>query len=178
MGLNTIKEDYFEWMCSLVCDTRRKRERYGGLLRLLHNIEFTYSIPMDENRASDGEGLRLRFSRIQDYDDVPACLYGPCSVLEMMVALAVRCEEQIMDDPDAGNRTSEWFFEMIHNLGLSSMTNDSFDRYFVYNNIDRFLNREYQPDGSGGLFTIKNCKYDLRDVEIWYQMCWYLDSIL
>ena len=43
--------------------------------------------------------------------------------------------------------------------------------------IERFLDREYGPDGKGGLFTVRHCEYDLRDVEIWYQLCWYLDSI-
>ena len=42
--------------------------------------------------------------------------------------------------------------------------------------IKRFLDRDYEPNGKGGLFTIKNCRQDLRKVEIWYQLCWYLDS--
>ena len=39
------------------------------------------------------------------------------------------------------------------------------------------LNRDYGRDGKGGLFTIEHCRYDMRDIEIWYQANWYLDNI-
>ena len=94
----------------------------------------------------------------------------------MMLALAIRCEETIMDDPKVGNRTKQWFWGMVTNLGLGSMTDDRFDRRFVDDVVERFLDRRYEPDGTGGLFTVRNCRYDLRKVEIWYQVCWYLDS--
>ena len=96
----------------------------------------------------------------------------------MLIALAIRCEEHIMDDPDIGNRTGQWFGGMIDNLGLGSMYDENFDRDYVDEKIGIFLNRDYERNGKGGLFTVKHCKYDLRTVEIWYQMCWYLDYIL
>ena len=95
----------------------------------------------------------------------------------MMIGLAIRCEEWIMDNPNYGNRTRQWFWSMISSLGLGSMHDERFDEAYVKQIVIRFLNREYQPDGRGGLFTIRNCEYDLRDVEIWYQLCWYLDDI-
>ena len=96
----------------------------------------------------------------------------------MMTALAVRCEEHIMTDPDVGNRTGQWFWQMITNLGLVDMTDSKFDRKYVDLVIQRFLDRTYEPDGKGGLFTIEHCPYDLRTVEIWYQLCWYLDKLI
>ena len=102
----------------------------------------------------------------------------PCSVLEMLIALAMRCEEHIMDDPDIGNRTGQWFWSMITNLGLGSMTDAKFDRVKINHVILIFLDRKYKPNGEGGLFTVRNCPRDLRTIEIWYQMCWYLDDIL
>ena len=102
----------------------------------------------------------------------------PCSVLEMMVALAIRCEESIMDNPVYGDRTGQWFWNMIVSLGLGSMTDEMYDRDYVDNIVDRFLDRDYSPDGRGGLFTIRNCEYDLRDVEITHQLYWYLDTIM
>jgi hypothetical protein len=96
----------------------------------------------------------------------------------MMVALSVRCEETIMDDPRIGDRTGQWFWGMISSLGLGSMMDNQFDKEYVDSVIDRFLKREYEPNGKGGLFTIKRCRYDLRSVEIWYQMCWYLDKFI
>ena len=105
-------------------------------------------------------------------------LYGPCSVLEMMLGLAIRCEEDYMDNPVKGNRTGQWFWGMVVNLGLGAMDDSKFDKVFVEDAVRRFLNREYEPDGTGGLFKIRNCDRDLRYVEIWWQLCWYLDSIV
>ena len=173
MARDSIQNEYFEWLYDSV---------YSGgvsfykLLRYLHETEFIYSIPRDRNRAIDGMYLRYRFATDYDYPDINLYLEGPCSVLEMMVALSIRCEEDIMDDPSVGDRTSQWFWGMIVNMGLGSMYDERFDIHFVEDTITRFLNRDYEPNGEGGLFTIKYCDRDLRDVEIWYQLCWYLDE--
>ena len=109
---------------------------------------------------------------------IASCLDNrPCSVLEMMVALAIKIEEQIMDDPDIGNRTGLWFWKMIENLGLKNMRDAVIDTDYVEKIIFRFLDRNYQRDGSGGLFIVHG-HGDLRNVEIWYQMLWYLNDIL
>ncbi len=172
-----INDEYFEWLCELV-DIKRfsKCVSYRKLLMHLHNIEFTWTIPLDDNRADDGIQLRRRFALYCDDITIKRYLTGPCSVLEMMAALAARCEE-FMDDTQMGNRTGQWFWGMIHNLGLSPMTDSKFDRNFVDDTIARLLNREYEPDGRGGLFTVRHCSHDLRTVEIWCQLSWYLDSI-
>lgn len=177
-----IINDYFNWLSELVCKKRfAKRISYKKLLTRLHDIAFTFSIPRDGNRASDGEDLRYRYAVTNGYEDsyrkILNYLGGPCSVLEMMIALAIRCEESVMDDPGLGDRTDQWFWGMVTNLGLGSMVDSKFDKQFVDDTINRFLDREYEPDGKGGLFTIKRCDRDLRDVEIWYQLCWYLDTI-
>lgn len=177
-----INSEYFDWLFDLACDDLFPVQlSHRELLSCLHDIEFKVLIPNDENRAYDGMGLRRRFVLYQGYEDsydiAMDMLDGPCSVLEMILALAIRCEESIMDDPSRGNRTPHWFWNMIGNLGLGSMTDDRFDELAVRETIDIFLNREYEPDGRGGLFTIRNRNVDLRKVEIWYQLCWYLDSI-
>ena len=83
-----------------------------------------------------------------------------------------------MDDPRVGDRTGQWFWGMITNLGLGSITDDRFDEQYVDSVIIRFMERNYEPNGKGGLFTIRNCDCDLRRVDIWKQLCWYLDSIV
>ena len=83
-----------------------------------------------------------------------------------------------MDDPDVGNRMGQWFWNMIVNLGLGSMSDSRFDAEYTDNVIFRFMDRKYKRNGEGGLFTVERCKSDMRSVEIWYQMNWYLDSIL
>ena len=144
----------------------------------LHNTEFRWTISRDKNRAYDGIDLRNRFSLQLGYElDLADYIKGPCSVLEMMIALSLRCEETIMDNTSYGDRTTQWFWGMINNLGLGDMVDSRFDKEYVNDIIQRFLDRDYEPDGKGGLFTIRVCDYDLRDVEIWCQLLWYLDSI-
>lgn len=178
-----IREEYFEWLVGLISEHRRTNlMSFDKLLSHLHNIEFRWIIPRDQNRAINGKGLRWRYAVEQHYDEayidfVLNELEGPCSIFEMMVALALHCEEDIMDDPAYGNRAGQWFWNMIKNLGLGSMTDYGFDRRYVDEVIERFLNREYDPDGKGGLFRIRDCEYDLRDVEIEYQLYWYINSI-
>ena len=63
---------------------------------------------------------------------------------------------------------------MIVSLGLGRMIDAKYDRKEVDYVIDRFLKRRYDRDGKGGLFTVKNPDRDMRGVDIWYQMCFYL----
>ena len=95
----------------------------------------------------------------------------------MILALAIRIEEQIMDDPSYGDRTQQWFWGMLSNIGIGMMSDDIYDDKYVNERIYRFLERRYEPNGKGGLFYIRNCDQDLRDVEIWTQVCWYLNTI-
>lgn len=176
---DAVINEYFEWMSNLVCvGAHFKRVSYRKLLMRLHDTEFRYSIANDANRAEDGVDIRRRFAAEFGIDNVSAYLTGPCSVLEMMIALSIRCEEHIMDDPDIGDRTSKWFWGMVSNLGLNIMTDTRFNKRFVDERLAIFLDREYGPDGTHGLFTVENSPCDLRTVEIWYQMCWYLNDIL
>ena len=183
MTRNDLNNDYFDWLSDLVCRQRySERISYKKLLMFLHSTEFRYSIPIDENRAYDGENLRWLYVCDRGYkdrcDEVLDDLSGPCSVLEMIIALSIRCEESIMDDPSKGDRTGQWFWEMIVNLGLGSMYDSRFDKQYVEDVVTRFLDRDYDPDGKGGLFTIRNCERDVRTMEIWHQLTYFLDTIV
>lgn len=161
--------DYFNWLYDTVCEKRQvPGYSHYKLLTHLHNTEFRYLMTKDRNRSEDGIELRSRYGIDDD---------SPCSVLEMMVALAIRCETDIMDDPEIGDRAAQWFWGMIVNLGLGSMHDSRYDEEYVDEVLERFLDRDYEPDGTGGLFRINRCERDLRNVEIWIQMLWYLDSI-
>lgn len=182
MTKDELIDRYFEWMYQLVCNDKYNRGlSYRKLLAYLHTVEFIYSIPMDDNRVSDGIGLRYRFGCECGYESAAVATFlddTPCSVLEVMVALALRCEETIMDNPEVGDRTGQWFWNMILSLGLAGMSNEKFNRDYAKMIVERFLNREYEPDGHGSLFTVENPPRDMRSVEIWCQMCWYLDEFL
>lgn len=182
MNERDIKVAYFNWMVDLVC-----ANRYAGpnsfrhLLAYLHTVEFTYRRVNDGDRARDGVSLRHRFAlqhRDISYDYAMAALDEPCSVFEMILALAIRCEEGIMNDPRLGDRTGQWFWKMITNLGLGGMTDRLFDEELAEEIATRFLERKYEPDGSGGLFRIRDAGRDARRIPIWTQMCLYLDTMI
>jgi hypothetical protein len=180
MTIQDLKSKYFVWMCDLVA-TGRKKSSYTKLLTFLYNTEFTYTICMDGNRAEDGMDLRYRFGYENNIDERIIASFvdnSPCSVLEMLIALSLRCEEHIMANPEVGNRTSHWFWNMIDNLALSDMDDSAFDEFRANRVIQSFLNRDYKRDGKGGIFPIPHCIHDLRTTEIWYQMMWYLDRVL
>ena len=173
-----INRDYFEWLCSMINNSRSVRRSYGKLLEYLHHTEFTFVIPMDENRCIDGANLRYRFGEERGIDGpvIASCLDNqPCSILEMMVALAVRCEETIMGQPGK-NVPGRWFWMMINSLGLFEMTDKNFDDEYVNYVVWRFLDREYDRDGKGGIVYIPGTREDMRSMEIWYQMMRYLSE--
>lgn len=176
---NTL-ELYFEWMCKRIdaYDRFMGVVTYDKLLRYLNSVEFTYELPMDSNREVDGEDLRYHFDCASGCDIYEQLRGLPCSILEMMVALAIKCEDQFMSDEEFGDRTDIWFWKMISNLGLAGYTDDNFNEEEVEEIIDRFLRREYSPDGKGGLFYMPNCEEDLRYIDIWIQMCWYLNPLV
>ena len=178
MTEESIKTLYFDWINEILFDGKKKPS-YRKLLNFLHHVEFDYTLPMDGNRADDGINLRYRFGyekKIPDYIIANCLDTRPCSVLEMMAALALRCEETIMDDPAYGNRLSRWFKDMLRSLGLDTMSDSYFHRRKAEIVIRRFLNREYDRNGRGGLFTISDGLRDMRSAEIWHQMMWYLDE--
>lgn len=176
MNRKRLKQEYFEWLLSYA-----KCYRHRELLLLLFQVDFTYTVPMDGNRFEDGINLRYRFADEKGYkykyispmiDDVP------CSMLEMMVALALRIEEHITGDPDVGDRTSRWFKDMLKNCGLYDMTDERFSRRSAIGIVNNVLNRNYERNGDGGLFCLRRTRTDLRNVEIWYQAMWYIDEVL
>ncbi len=177
------ENEYFDWMISLIDGGRPRRRSYDILLSALYNIEYISFLPMDANRMADGMALRRIFeyeTGIQFFSEEEK--REPCSMLEMMVALARRCEISIMDDPDEGDRTGLWFWNMIRSLGLIEFTDTKYKANMEYatncvsSNIDSFLNQSYEYNGSGGLYTVKNPPDDMRKQEIWTQMHWFLNE--
>ena len=178
--MNKIEQDYYEWLGSKIIDDE-SNVKYDSLISHLYDVEFEPTLDMDINRAEDGKGLRRRYSIERD---IPKHIFmldldrdQPSSMLEMMVALALRCEDTIMTDDEYGDRTGIWFWNMIDSLGLVDMKDSIFDVRYVDMVLDRFMDRQYKRNGEGGLFTIDGLNRDMRNIEIWYQMCWYLDCL-
>ena len=172
----TINEEFFEWMYQLV-----EGKKYSRLLMALHEECFDAINHLDTNRMVDATELRYKFG---DFANIPYTVIDKkfdmdyCSVLEVMLGLSVRIEGSIMADSDFGDRTAMWFWMMVKSLGLYNMTNDNFDEYKFKVIMDNFINRTYAPNGAGSLFTVHNTNKDMRDIEIWYQMCLFFDNLI
>lgn len=178
MKVVNMGKKYLDWLCEFVCD-KRSRRAFSKLLYTLYLTDFDAILDRDENRIVDGLALRPRFLSEQKIDPkMESHIFGEkkCSVLELMVALAIRCEDNLMQNPDIGDRTSKWFWVMLHSLGLDNMTDNTYDENEVSYILHTFITRQYDYDGWGGLFTVQNPRRDMRQVEIWYQMCWYLSE--
>lgn len=161
---NYYWHQYFNWMAEVVGAHRVE------LLAILDSIPFEWSVKNDDNRAADGIELRRRFAETNYIELTDEDFAVPCSVLEMMVALALRCDNDIMGEP--GEEHPEiWFWMMIRNLGLDEGVSDE---QHVREVIDIWLKRKFEPDGKGSPFPGQKFKTDQRKVEIWSQLNNYL----
>ena len=176
--LERFAEGYFHWICGKLDPD----EKYTILMRYLFEMEFVWINEYDENRAEDGCNLRLRYEQESGEECQDDWMEWPCSILEMMYALAIRFEDSVMYDISYGeDRTSQWFWMMVETLGLGMCNDvewradpgDALD-YFT-ERIEMFINRLYSPDGDGSLFPMgKKCPKDWAETEIWTQMmCYY-----
>lgn len=174
-----IINNYFLWLCGLVgISSSRSDHSRRNLAAMLHHQHFYWTVPNDGNREQDGIELREEYADKYLTGDCP-CLDGPCTVLEMLVALSRRMDFELYDSRK-GDRTHVWFWEMCNNLGLKPFSKDNpYDDGKEINNariISRFLERMYSRNGEGGLFPLRMTIRNQKHVEIWYQMMEYLDE--
>lgn len=182
--LNNI---YLPWLVSFVVD-EDSFKRYSTLFEKLYFTEFNHRLLFehDFDRSMDGKNMRWRFERtvgntLHDISSSEFIAFEemPCSLLEMIIALALRMEENIATDERQGDRTGMWFWEMLTNLGLGYMTNDRFDIHEYERCVNNFHNRTYDPDGKGCLFRSKTKPIQqMANLDIWYQMCAHMNDAL
>jgi len=105
-----IKDDYHWWLNGLVnLGVHDNEYPFLILSRKLHGREYKWFIPNDDNRTIDGVALRDRFA--EEYDlayDEELALEGPCSMLEMLIALSYRLLDNV-DDLDGNLKLSNVF---------------------------------------------------------------------
>ena len=159
--------DYYIWLCDLI-DLRSHRH-YEKLISFLFNTEFYWSVANDINRAEDGKELRFEFIfENGEYAD-DSWVDEPCSVLEMLIALARRVRNDIMPDYDI--EIDDWFWQFVSNLGLD----DYDDRHFYEVEVDEICENFLTRNGKNVLFFCGNrTKKEILRMEIWYQMQFWL----
>ena len=163
--------DYYIWLGEMI--DLRAHSGYSKLVSFLFDTEYYWSVANDVNRAEDGRQLRFDyiFENCTDEDDSWAD--EPCSVLEMLIALASRVRVDIM--PDFDLETEDWFWQFVSNLGLDEFDDRHFYEVEVSQKIDDFLDRTGKNDlFSGQKISGHQQKKWSEYTEIWYQMQFWL----
>lgn len=178
VGDHTV--DGYDYLVDIVGDPSAKGQHYGYVLKTLHRFPFVPKLPNDDNRAVDG--LTLREQYLRGVKGAKQPVKGTsCSMLEMLIALSMRMEFVADDLGD----TAMWFWQLLSNADLLRYTDAEPEKVVAEHvaGIVYTLNeREYGPDGHGGLFPMNrksnNPDVDQREVEIWYQMHQYINGML
>ena len=171
-----IKNGYFSWLVEFV----KPDDRHWCLLRRLHQKDYIWldCVPLDENRDKDGRALRVKFANDSEWplEEVLGVLEGPCSVLEMLVAMAMRIETDILYDAAYGDRTGEWFWMILNNAHLN-MNDDEYYQIYIDQVLNTILSRWYDKNSEGSFFPVKNtCGRDWRKTDLWMQMQLYFEE--
>ena len=165
-----MNDRYFDWLIDLV-----NADDILRLCTILDTINYHWSILLDENRMYDAFSLRELY--LDDTGRNSGRNNTGCSLFEMLVALAHRCDVDIMYDYTVGHRYGLWFHLFLESL--FSQYADNFADLSEEEIIDiceKFLSRDYERDGSGGMFPVSDHR-DQRKVQIWMQMnLWLVEN--
>lgn len=178
MSFYDLWEEYRKWLLSRC---RFYDLNYEHLTTFLHNRRFIYSIHMDQNREMDGTILRDYFLNEKGYfnqedPEIVRFLDEYCSVLEMLVSLAIRMDNDWIGNP-LDPTPDRCFVIFLENLGIFE-DDVSFKRRKtrIASAVDKWLSREFTFDGYGSIFPLRINEFDedQREQEIWNQMMAYI----
>lgn len=172
------EEDYFEWLLRHISSSRNRNpdRTYRILGSILFSQEFTWDIPMDENRAFDGLALRDAYCDYRGSWEGSSFPFEPCSFLEMMIGLSYRAAFEA-DGLGIEDSVYGWFWRMASNCGLAGYRDSEFDdqsEEHILEIVNRINQRLYMPNGEYGFFPLKHPDRDQRKTELWYQMSAYI----
>lgn len=163
MNKEKFKKEYFDWLVERV-DGRG----YEKLLLYLYKRPYAWGLERDKNRVEDAYQMRENYLNPGPYTlDVEPWVreLGDVSVLELFVSFAEQIDQRVMWDEDEGDRTSDWFWMMLHNIGLDGMDDEQFDQKRVTLFVDKFLS-------DGVLFPCRGA----RGLDLWMQMNRYFEE--
>lgn len=169
--MKNFKDEEFRIMCLWITDpgNSHSAKRYSKVLKYLNNVPFRYTIEMDRNREEDAITMRHDIAEQLNVHEIE---YRDASVLEVMVALAKIIDGDIMYDEDYGDRTFQWFWLMMDNLGLTFYDDNNYSEKHVASIVLNMLDRNFGKNGEGALFPCRGA----AKKEIWVQMNDYLNK--
>lgn len=198
-----VRKSYFNYLSSLVADSEHNPKDYTKLLTLLNETPFVVLNPMDGNRSLDAERLRdnwmdfakvrderLRQEYAKDIGTISPSMLG-VSMLEMLIGLTIHVNDFVLADPDKPEMAANLFWRFIDNIveygafgtkykKASDILYDEIWCQFTEDTmkscLERINSRTYHPDGTGGLFPLKNPKINERKEELWVCCMHYINE--
>lgn len=121
---------YFEWLINKVGGEDWWDEYTESLIRLFER-SYYYENVIDSACAMRGKDLRTEAI----IDGIPAIAIpnGEASVLEVLISLAIRVNDELLPSDDEEDRSAKYFDDILEVLGMK-VSED-----YIDNAIDRFL---------------------------------------
>ena len=101
------------------------------------------------------------------------------TVLELLASLSIECEDYIMRNEEFGDRTVQWFWMMLYNLGINIYDDIHYTvrtAEIIEEKVETFIERTYNYYGDGNIFVCNNPFYDMRSAPLWEQLNWELNE--
>lgn len=185
---NNLSQLYLKWLLRLINADNYKGKSYIKLCSLLNKVPFEPVIKLDENRLSDVQSL-LRETYIQSQSDwyrlneqfdeimeLPKC---PVSFLELIISLAMRIDLDFMREINGIDNTRIYFWILVRNLGILEFDDEHWGEDAIISIVNRLnivQDRKYDFNGNGGLFPLEHAEMDQRNVQIWNQLCQFVNQ--
>ena len=173
MSRSSAENDYLTWLVRQMNVVEGKN--YGMLLRELYRHEFYSIVKYDEDRGADGLVLRRDWADEVGYRG--PLDFGPPRVLETIIGISLRIEDQIFGGPWA----DEWeyvkiFWDLINNLELLDfdgvLSNADYEN--ISDVLERFLSKNVTRGHFVTIFKIFAPESNFRKMNLWGQMHLYI----
>lgn len=164
--------DYYQWLLSRISADPISTDPYSNyqtLLEELYSIPYTWTHELDRNREIAGLQLREEFAYNSGFDQ-SGMEQTPCSVLEMLIALAEYMAEIY------GYTLSKWFWEMISNMKLDHFTDGNCNVNQVDGMVNRWLQGNYTRSGDGTPFPLRRFDVDTRRIQLFDMLSAYVNE--
>lgn len=171
-----LEETYFDWLKSDAFSIEKERREYEGILRVLHDIPFYWTIWSDENRAGDALAYRQSdFLGSQgdlnhlDQEWLNKWAQAAPSVLEVLLGMARRWHLYFEGS------VPYYFAHMFMNMGFDRYPGRTLSTRSVEDiraKCDTWMSHQFHPNGQGSPFPV-NYAFDVVDmtqIDMWGQM--------
>ena len=160
-------QEYIRWICDQL---GLRVTKWRGMISTLNKIPYRWSIDTDENRAVEGINLRNDYFKERGFNRVDTDSRD-CTVLEMLVSLANRLNFDYVGYP-GDEKNGRIFIDFCKNLGIVSAESNENQCYSgdfedISENIDRWLDGNFEENGEGSPFYTPSEDINLSNLSVW-----------